>query len=563
MSFIRPGLALVAAIMVLSAGLPQDGHAQQSPPQMQRPVPQQQRMPGAVNPQIQQRRQYVEVFQRLYDRHRNDPEGLQRALLAERITPLVGRLCLVPGMFGGKVECRPLREMLQRNLQLNPADLAVLDLAFNDLWERLGGSIGGGDILACGGADPLSVTHLLTRSRPVQGAKVTEQSRGVPGRPGLNDSAAMIDQCRGAQTASARAGLGDLYTPGSPGYRRAVQNAQAFLASVGATCEQQQQNPANWGRNQLATDTQDKSTIDGKTVAAGASAAHNFAQGVKASTEVVQHCGAAPNPVGCGAAVYGVVSSLAGVAADADSLNDNPNPALQGASNVGSIVGMVVTIASTSSTAGITLGAIFPVLASLSGGIALGTALEGPLDRAFLKDWHERRADAAWEKKYGSPTAPIRSPGGGGGAPAGQPGMKRPAEDGKPDCKALAAAAERFNAYCSQPGNDWRSYDCMIFVARLNGCADPGLIRPAEGGDYECSAPQSSAAQREAECQRTQKLRDMLSRPGGTGERGVCASPSSMQFDLDQRMRAQLCTRILTDDPNGMCSGVGAPRSRR
>ena len=128
----------------------------------------------------------------------------------------------------------------------------------------------------------------------------------------------------------------------------------------------------------------------------------------------------------------------------------------------------------------------------------------------------------------------------------------------------MGAAAARFNAYCSQPGNDWQSYDCMSYVARLNGCADPGLVQPAPGEDYQCSAPRNDAATQQTACEHHEKLKGLLSRTisgGDTSNAGQCRQAGLDAADLKQRQRAQLCTRVSVNDGGGICSSIRSNQS--
>ena len=69
--------------------------------------------------------------------------------------------------------------------------------------------------------------------------------------------------------------------------------------------------------------------------------------------------------------------------------------------------------------------------------------------------------------------------------PASSAAMPCMGENCKPSCADVAAAWNRFKAYCEE--SHWKVYKCMSFLARVNGCADPSLIHPSpEGDDMTC-----------------------------------------------------------------------------
>jgi hypothetical protein len=513
------------------------------------------------------RRPSLARWMELYTQHGHDVDSLRAALAAERVRPLVDRICVVSGTHPAQVECEPLQDFL-RNVWMRPeSDMAFLNLAFNDAWERLGGAPGGGDLLYCGGATDDRFTHVMPRGRGSQGARVVARGTG-PQKPSLAETSAMVDSCRGAQRASASRGLGGLYTPGSEGYRRAVGHAQAFLTGIAQSCDASV--PTGFGREQLEWGGgQRRIDTAGDAMATGAGLTATIAQAAHSPADLVACAGAAAggSKGACAAAVGGLVATGVGAVAQADGLTNEPSEIVQAFGLAADVLGGVlsaVALAGASSAA----AAVLPAVGVATGVAAAGTAAQryvlNPIyDRAVDRqtDWYASR------EPQSAPTPPTSDGAGDGRAPAGaRPGTFIPAEDGKPSCKQLAERADRFNAYCSHAGNEWQSYDCMLFVARLNGCADPGVIRPAPGEDYQCTRPESAAEQWQAQCEQTERGRGLIGRPGGvtataspriaTGAVRSCGQLARDRFDLDQRMRAQICTRVLTDDPSGYCSGL-------
>jgi hypothetical protein len=122
-----------------------------------------------------------------------------------------------------------------------------------------------------------------------------------------------------------------------------------------------------------------------------------------------------------------------------------------------------------------------------------------------------------------------------------------------------------FKAYCSQPGNNWQTYDCMLFVARTNGCADPALVNPGPQGDYTCSGDHSAAEAAALACEETAKMRDMFTlSSGGTSSGNSCRASlsSGYRFDVEQQLREGMCQRIQTG-PDGGANGCPEVRGRQ
>jgi hypothetical protein len=560
--FFRPHWSALAAALVVLACAPVQAQSQVPP---KRAVTAPQNLERAVTHQSQRRTNLARWVQ-LATQYRNDRDGLRRALAAERIRPFVQRICFVSGSFEPVVECENLQEFLARTLRLQPHDQALMNLAFNDVWEQLGGGLGGGDLLYCGGSPSSSLTHVRAHGQPPQQAVVSERQRG-PAGPSKADAGRMVDNCRAAQMAGIRNGLGTLYTPGSPGYRRAVRNAQSFLSAVGESCGAEVPRP--FGQEQIATGG--KRRID-SVEDAGATVAKLTNVVVQAGDTAISAAQCKAGAGGCAEAAAKAAALVVGGTATADGLTNNPSGAISTAADLVDVAMAVAAflaeagIAGTSATvaAGPVFGAVLPVIAAAAGGLASGKLYNKFVVEPIFGGIRDAAADYVGDRQFQGAAAPqrelreLRAPSG------ARIGTQRPApEGGKPTCEQMAQRAAGFNSYCSQPGNDWRSYDCMLFVARLNGCADPGVVRPAHGRDYECSRPESAAEERRAACEQTETLRGWLSGPGlgGTGHTGRttggapdrCGIAAASPVDLDRRMRAQVCQRVTTDDPTGFC----------
>lgn len=539
------GLAAFAlgAIMLVVTVAPMQAAAQ-TRPLTQRVVPKVQ-VPTRIARQMAPARPSLARFLQIYDLSKGDVSRLRNLLVAENVNAKVQRLCYVPGQFQASVVCRSLGEIMIKDMKREAPDQAFLNFGFNDLWEQLGGGAGGGDLLACGGASAGSMTNLRAHSNSGAPASTGGSKAGVWASPGAAPAQSMVDSCRSAQKDGIRAGLGALYVPGSEGYRRAVGNAQTFLSGIGDSCGATVS--GRLGQEQISNSGQAVLT-GGETATVLSSATNNLVQGVESVAQVGTQC--AKGKGSCAIAVTNVVTAAVGMAATGDLLTADRNDTLQTASAWGDVVGGATAFVGELGAASASTGfaTVMPVASAFFAGLAVGGFLEGQLD-STLDPLRVGLADALWEWENGP--AQERSPIG------TQKGTMRPAEDGKPSCEAMAARAARFNAYCSQPGNNWQSYDCMLFVARLNGCADPGVIQPAPGEDFHCSAGATRAQKWQLACQNRAKLGSLLGNPGSAGAgASQCAPIGVSRTDLDRQLRERVCTRALTDDPNGFCGAA-------
>lgn len=137
---------------------------------------------------------------------------------------------------------------------------------------------------------------------------------------------------------------------------------------------------------------------------------------------------------------------------------------------------------------------------SSTAGVAFGSAVAGYMAGSIIErhthigarisTWY---ADYRWEREN-MPQNP-----------------QRPDPDSsRPSCAQMAAAWSSFVAYCSQPGNNWQSFDCLSTIARLNGCADPRLIKPGPDGNFVCTGRPDRKQAAVAACELRRKLRGMF-----------------------------------------------------
>lgn len=600
-------LAVCAALAALATATVNSAAQTPGMPQTQNParaLPTAPTVPRSADPRtgapsMPTTRPSLQLLQQLHAASRT-PDALRRALASTPVTLRVERFCYVTGQHPARAFCTlPLDRLIRDEFGFSPADKRLVALALNDAWDVLGGgSANGGDLVACGGAAAGSVTDLLPmrRSRPFGAADIPTNFDPLPTGPGQSragalpgmdslktprpspggavesiggaDYTALVGACRSQQASRLRAGLG-ASIPGDARWGQAVQSATGAMDAAVAQCREDDRKglisqPVNPGGGTTggppattppstsppATTPPEPSEPAKKKslpevlpsvaqsvvgiVSGGVAVAE--AGGLGAAGQVVGNC-TTPTKCVIGATVgtAGAVLSAAGVVTDDEAI-----------AVAGSAVDATGALVSLATIAGGATGAaaILPVL-----GIATGTVGAWKLGKwsaDAMSGTYARWAEAWWERKHGSGDA------------------QRPAgEGGPPNCAEIAARWNHFKAYCSQPGNDWRSYDCMRFVARMNGCVDPGLVNPGPEGDYVCTAPCRDAAcqaeRRRYACEQDEKRRGGISRPNPDGGALSCAAHFDATLDLESQMRSRMCERA-SGEMGERCA-LGGPRT--
>lgn len=544
-------LAIVSSLLLSTSSITVSTTAQAAAPAF---------APSANPKGAKSKRPSRDHFVRLVQANRGDAPAMRRAFENADIRLAVRRICKVTGNHPSRVSCVDTESVLDQ-LQLSPSDRQIFRLGLNDFWEASGGAAAGGDLTACGGATADSLTALIPTSGGSSGPSIGSSGSSKSGKSGggqvLTGTAASskMSACSASQRAGVTGGLG-LYTPGSPGYRAAVGNAQSFLGGIAGSCRES-------GNSMVAAPS-------GSSQPMTAGGALSWVAGATAdlagAMDDVLKAGAACAG-GAGSCAGGVAKALisAGVSAAADGselvgAEGTAVDIIDGVSTGLDIVSAIVTVteAAAAGTAAVAASeVVLPAMVVAAGAVAIGTpignAIAGAADPLYV---------AAADFINGVDTSTTKTDSTKPSKPAAGGGASRPTGDGRPSCSEMADRAAAFNAYCSQPGNDWQSYDCMLFVARLNGCADPGLVRPVPGEDFQCSAPRSEAAKQQAACEQRDKLRGMLSsRPSDAGSASKCRAVGTSRANLQQEHRANLCTHVSVDDASGFCDGIRSSSS--
>ncbi|MEJ7811348.1 MAG: hypothetical protein WKG32_13135, partial [Gemmatimonadaceae bacterium] len=586
--------------------------------------------------------------------YRRDRASIVRAFADEHVNLRLRKICYVSPR--NVVACMDTREIIDVELA-HAADRNVMQMTLNDLMDVLDAAPGADVLAACGSASGAGLTHLLPLVADVGPSPARAAGPLGPGGRGGRDGPGgprgggqgaqpwllpgsqaqpVMSACRAAQRNSVQDGLG-AFTPSDPGYDQAVSTAVAAMDAVVQQCVDEDKsmvtNPGSGG-SQAPPTTNNTTGIsggtgDGSRPGAGDSgdkkdpkpsageaflSVLNIVLGAAETviTAVGPLVGAVenPTPAGLAATVIGAVGTVAG-GTELVTGNETAGTLSNGAQVTSTLITVVEGAASGSINVAVTTS---PELLALAGdaGLAIGAeAAFCPVVAAGFSGYAaERLANqalgGALDRAAVGVTGTIsdfvfdnftrKNTGGAGGAQRPRP------EGGTPTCADVAAAWQRFKTYCSQAGNGWRTYDCMLFVARMNGCADPGLINPSPEGEYTCAprcsnlgrassgAPSSrrnASVMRQGsaggiagagscgkeqtilQCEIRKRQRDMISTPSPSGSSGPSCREqaegmASMEALLREHIKSEWCKRASSDpasgDRNGVCAAPGAMR---
>lgn len=540
------------------------------------------------------RRPDLDRLKQIVARHPGDIAGIRRELAGLDVTLRVRDFCTVTQH--DRVSCVDLDALIKSELP-GSADQNMLRLALNDALDVLGKDGGGAmdtlaacsnahgdgftDVFAVGGgpqiggpSGPLDVKTLAGRAKPDFGDISATLSGSAAG--------SMVKRCRDAQMGRIRSQLGQA-TPGDPGYQKAVDNAVSGMDAAAAQCRD--------GNGAIALDpsgdgsgaakkpdkTPDGSAAPkpgeggeaggkegekrnpGDTVVAAMNVAKGIAEVILNAAETAAHPGSALAKTVVSAVA--TAGSATGVVANSETAENVARAADVTTAVVELAAAAPAHAAGTAAVVGFDLA--LPVAAAGAGGYAaerlVNAATGGAIDRAAVD------AVGAVSDWYFNRTNDIPSGKGGGTR------LPNPTGDGKPSCADLQARWNAFKSYCSQPGNNWRTYDCAVFVAKMNGCADPAIINPGPEGDYSCRARcgrgiTSSTCTEDAvaACEAREKLKGQLAQPvrDGNGKVASCLNYynglAGLRGQLVTTIKKKLCERAQGDFCDGTSGSGGA-----
>jgi hypothetical protein len=498
---------------------------------------------------------------------RGDRAAMRAAIENANVLPKVQRICHVFGGYSPKAFCVRAVDAINQ-LAVSPGDQQMINMSLNDLWEQLGGAPTGGDLNTCGGRAALSVTNVMAGpsvgvGTAVLSAGLLGSKRSPPGVQSLTgaNAASKVSGCRNAQLARLGAGLGFSNLPGGAGYQQAVANTQAYLQSAAASCRDSGNSliaaPGSGG----STGTQSRGLGDALSWVAGATS--DLASGMQAAGDAMEGC---TSKAKC---ALSIVSAAVGAVSDANDLTGNNSDTAKVVAAVDTaldIAGAAVEVAGAVAAGTATVAAADAVLPAIAVGTAaytvatpVGNAVANAMDPLYVKaaDYINGVDDNPAPSGSATSTTPTKST---------TPSATMPSQLGDSrSCADAAAAMQAFVSYCSQPGNSWQSYDCMSVVARLNGCADPGLVLPAPDQESICVGRASEAQKRQTACAQRQKIRDMLAHPGSGGDRNAslsgCPLLTTTTIQLLDAQRRRVCLAANVDDSSNFCDGARASQA--
>jgi nucleoid-associated protein YgaU len=121
-------------------------------------------------------------------------------------------------------------------------------------------------------------------------------------------------------------------------------------------------------------------------------------------------------------------------------------------------------------------------------------------------------------------------------------------------CEKQSEWWERFSNRCAQVS--WKTYECASFVAMLNGCPDPALVRPSPDGDFECRRPLSEAERAKLAAIVRCEMQGKFYGIAGENRDVVCVDPYQFTQDVERWKNEvwskKVCDRIIVD--SGQCA---------
>jgi hypothetical protein len=527
-----------------------------------------QRAPRGKTTAVRAPRPTFTTLQQLSAATGGDIANLPRLLRAGRVASQLDRVCAVAGE--NAVTCSTVDD-IERFLELAPEDGKLMRLGLNDIMGGIGLPATDQTLFLCLGGGP-QVGRTQFGSLPGTGGGLATPSRMQPGGaprgpraftasagasvpshvPSSADRSAMSGRCAsGLRTGSFGGGR-----RGTRAEANAVSGAVGFMDRATSQCRDETSPiaddadgtgiPDSTGSSPTdstppATDSTPPATpasapTSGPTGNAGEQAVSNVNMWLglwAGGTELVAAIGTG-NIAGAILAVGGLVGNADQLAGDGTA-TDSTSGAAQAVGNASTVTSLVVTVA-TQGGAIVGAGTAIAAVGVASGTLALVVpATRWADEKSGFGDWAVNKAvgwkenSAEYRQQYGLDS-------------------KRPAPgvDGRMTCDEARAAWERFKAYCSQAGNNWQTYDCAKFIARMNRCSDPGVVNPGPEGDYVCRGKATERDKAIAQCEQARRKHDLIARPTGAA-RASCRDSVDGWVSLRANAMAILhdhCTKV-------------------
>jgi len=490
-----------------------------------------------------------------------DIRRLPAVLRSSEVVSSLRRICAVSSPE--RVTCSSVDE-IARFLRLQPSDEKLMRLGLNDFVAGLGlpgtdqtlfmcmgqGTLGPAQFGSTGGGG-LSAPAAMSLGG-ARGPSTFTAGQGLSAAthaPAMGDRSAMSRQCGSSARTS---GIFGAASATNQNYQRAVSAAVAVMDQAMGQCRES-------GMSRVATQPAGSTTTpaagttdqpkDDKPKNSGEQAIDNVTTWFSVwagATELVVAVAEGNIP--------GAILGVAGVAGDADNIaadgtaTGETNEVVQAAGTTSTVTSLVVT-ALTEGTSAVAAGTAIAAVGAAAGTLAVVVPATRWADEKTgfgdaVVNWAVSRTENsdAYKQQYGIRDGPA------------------PGETDKLTCAQMQAAWQRFRDYCSQPGNNWQTYDCAKFVARMNGCADPATVNPGPNGDYVCRAKASKREKAIQACEAQRKKTDMIAQRTSDMRRPSCASAvdqlGSARANAQAIFRERQCTKANPGDEGPICPGA-------
>ena len=489
-----------------------------------------------------------------------DIRRLPAVLASSEVISSLHRICAVSSPE--RVTCSSVDE-ISRFLHLQPSDEKLMRLGLNDFMAGMGlpatdqtlfmcmgqGSVmGPAQFGSTGGGGGLAAPAQLTPggSRGPSSFTAGQGLAAATHAPGMGERSAMSRQCGSSARTSGLFGSGSTT---DRNYQQAVNAAVAVMDQGMGQCRASGTSPVADDAAGAGTAPASGEKKDDKPANSGEQALTNVTTWLSiwaGSTELVVAVAEGNLP--------GVILGVAGVAGDVDNVaadgtaTGETNDAVQAAGTTSTVTSLVVT-AVTEGTSAVAAGTAIAAVGAAAGTLAVVVPATRWVDEKTgfgdaVVNWAVSRNENSpeYKKQYGIRHGPA------------------PGETDRLTCEQMQAAWQRFRDYCSQAGNNWQTYDCAKFVARMNGCADPATVNPGPNGDYVCRAKPSKRDKAIRACEAQRKKLDMIAHRVGDSPPVSCAAAvdqlGSVRANAQALFRERQCAKANPGDDGPICPGA-------
>ena len=489
----------------------------------------------------------------------SDIRRLPSVLQSSEVVSSLRRICAVSSPE--RVTCSSVDE-ISRFLRLQPSDDKLMRLGLNDFMAGLGlpgtdqtlfmcmgqGTLGPARFGSTGGAGLTAPAGMsLGGTRGPATFTAGQNLSAVTRAPAMGDRSAMSRKCGSSSRTS---GLFGAASATDQNYQRAVNAAVAVMDQAMGQCRESGMSPVADAPSGGSTSSGTDKPKEEKPKNSGEQAIENVTTWFSVwagATERIAVAVAERNIPALVVGVAGLAGDVDKIAADGTATGDT-NETLQDAGDAATIAQFAVTAVTEGATT-VAAGTAITAIGAAAGTLAVVVPATRWVDNKTglgdaVVNWAVSRNENSveYKKQYGIQHAPA------------------PGETDRATCAQMQAAWQRFRDYCSQPGNNWQTYDCAKFVARMNGCADPATVNPGPNGDYVCRARPTTRDRAIRACEAQRRKIDMIGYRTSDAQRPSCASAvdrlTSARANAQAIFRERQCTKANPGDDGPICPGA-------